>query len=211
MKQLRINFKVPSLLLSLTIEHLKTPTYIKRLICISMFFIHFNAFSRSLGDTLQPVISNPYIIEMCVDKMTDEPLAKGSKVLVCSKTPEKGFILSINWIVVNDKPFYNGITIKSFGLGNCVENSILYFLFEDDSKFTFDSWNKYNCDGISTMDLFGKYLFEITRRKIKALRFQNGRNFESYTYDVPEIDQRFFLEVAQAVNNQVISRTSCDY
>lgn len=182
----------------------------KLLLCVSIFLIHFNAFSKSLGDTLQPVLSNPYTIEMCVDKMTDEPLAKGSKILVCSKTPEKGFILKINWIVVNDKPFYNGITIKSFGLGNCVENSILYFLFDDESRFNVESWNKYNCDANSTMDLFGKYLFEITRKKVKALRFQNGRNYESYTYDVPEIDQSFFLEVAQAVNNQVIKRTSCD-
>jgi hypothetical protein len=180
------------------------------LLFISFFFIHFNAFSKGLGDTLQPGLSNSYRIEMCIDKMTDEPLAKGSKVLVCSKTPEIGFILKINWIVVNDKPFYNGITIKSFGVGTCVENSVLFFLFEDESKFTVESWNRYNCEGVSTMDLFGKYLFEITQKKVKALRFQNGRNHENYTYDVPELDQSFFLEVAQALNNQVIRRTSCD-
>lgn len=183
----------------------------RSLLCISIFFFHLNAFSKNIGDTLLPALSNPYTIEMCVDKMTDEPLAKGSKVLVCSKSPERGFVLKINWIVVNEKPFYNGITVSSFGLGSCVENSTLYFLFEDESKFTVESWNKYNCDGISKMDLFGKYLFEITRKKVIALRFQNGRNSDSYTYDVPEIDQNFFLEVAQAVNNQIVKRTICEY
>jgi hypothetical protein len=152
----------------------------------------------------------PYYIEWCTDKMTDKSYAFGSKSLVCSEDGKKGFIVRISWNWKNDQLYYRGVTVKSVGIGSCVENSTLILLFDDDSKYQLSAWNDFNCEGDSYMDWDGKSMNRILGKKVKAIRFQNGRTFDSYTYNLSENQQNYFVEVASAVSEKRIVFGSCD-
>jgi|LauGreDrversion4_2_1035121.scaffolds.fasta_scaffold146738_2 hypothetical protein len=152
----------------------------------------------------------PFYIETCIDKMTDKSYAFGSKSLLCSEDGKKGFIVRITLNNKDGEVSYNGLNVKSVGIGSCVENSTLIILFEDDTKVQVGAWNKFNCEGNNYMDWQGKSFDKITEKKVKALRFQNGRTMDSYTYNVPEKERAFFLEVASALSEKRIVAGSCD-
>lgn len=152
-----------------------------------------------------------YYIETCTDKMTDKSYAFGNKSLMCSEDGKKGFIISATWNYKNGGDVtYNGLNVTSAGIGNCVENSTLIFLFEDDTKEQVAAWNKFNCEGTSYMDWKGAAFDKITKKKIKAIRFQNGRTYDSYTYNLAPKEQSYFLEVASALSEKRIVAGSCD-
>jgi len=152
----------------------------------------------------------PYYIETCVDKMTDKSYAFGSKILLCSEDGEKGFTVSISWNNKGGVPTYNGLNVTSAGIGSCVENSNLIFLCDDDTKVKAVAWNKFNCDGISYMDYGSKLFDELTAKKVVAIRFENGRTFDSYTYKLTPKEQTFFIEVGEALANKRFVRGKCE-
>lgn len=152
----------------------------------------------------------PYYIETCTDKMTDKSYAFGSKVLICSDNGKTGFSITTSFDYKNNEVTYTGLHVRSVGIGNCVENSTLIFLFEDDTKEQIGAWNKFNCEGNSYMDWKGAAFNKITQKKIKAIRFQNGRTYDSYTYNLPAKEQSFFIEVASALKDKRIVTGSCD-
>ena len=152
-----------------------------------------------------------YYIETCTDKMTDKSYAFGNKNLLCSEDGKKGFIISVTWNYQNGGDVtYNGLSVTSAGIGNCVENSTLIFLFEDDTKEQVAAWNKFNCEGNSYMDWKGASFDKITKKKIKAIRFQNGRSYDSYTYNLAPKEQSYFIEVASALSEKRIVAGGCD-
>jgi hypothetical protein len=152
----------------------------------------------------------PYYIETCTDKMTDKSYAFGSKHLLCSDDGKKGFIVRVSWSNKDGEINYNGITVKSSGIGTCVENSTLIILFEDDTKVQISAWNKFNCEGNSYMDWQGKSFDKIFAKKAKAIRFQNGRSMDSFTYSLPEKDKSFFLEAGKALSEKRFVIASCN-
>ncbi len=93
--------------------------------------------------------------------------------------------------------------INSFGIGTRIEKDELTFLFEDNTKVSLLFWNKFNCKGVSYFDLSGSELSNLTKR-IKAIRFKNGRSFEALTIALEkEKDKTFFIDVKQAIDRQV--------
>jgi len=60
------------------------------------------------------------------------------------------------------------------------------------------------------MDWQGKSFDKITIKKVKALRFQNGRAYDSFTYNLTDKEQSYFLEVASALSEKRFVAGSCD-
>jgi hypothetical protein len=151
----------------------------------------------------------PYYIETCIDKMTDKPNANGSKYLMCTDGKEKAFAVSFIWTYNGEEVSYFGINVFSQGIGNCVENSKLFLLFEDDTKLQLTAWNEFNCDGSSFMDWKGKQFDKIVSQKVKTIRFQNGRTYDSFTYDLSPDEQSFFMEAGNAFYGKRIVSGRC--
>lgn len=165
-------------------------------------FITISAFSQKSDTTSADKEKLDYYIELCTDKMTDKEYAFGSKSLMCSEDGKKGFLVSISWDNKSGKITYSGITVVSAGIGTCNQNDELIFLFEDDTKFSFRSWNDFNCEGRSYFDLKHKSFDEFNTKKVKALRFTNGRSYDSYTYNILPKEQSFFIEAKNAFDNK---------
>ena len=182
------------------------PTQMKKsltVLCVLMIVCLF-ANSQSKKDSL-------YYIETCQDKMTDKFYAFGSKQLLCSEDNEQGLSISVSWRYKGDgEPEYGGLTCKSYKIGACVENSTLIFLFDDDTKFKMKAWNKFNCDGNNYFDLNHKDFNEINSKKIVAIRFDNGRSFENYTYKLKGKEQQFFMEALDAKVQKRFVKGNCD-
>ena len=154
----------------------------------------------------------PYYIITCTDKMTDISHAQNSKILICSNDNKKGFAIGINWDFSDGKNIYfNGLIVKSFGIGQCVENSKLFILFEDDTKIQLKASNEFNCIGNSHMDDGGSSFDTLTSKKVKAIRFQNGRTNEYFIYDLKKREQSYFIEVASAQKEKRIISGDCNF
>jgi hypothetical protein len=137
------------------------------------------------------------------DIMTDKEYIYTKERILCLEGEKKGFVVKVSFEIKKGVYKYGGITVKSVGIGNCVENNDLIILFENDTKINLKSWNKFNCEGNSYFDINGSELNNLTKR-IKAIRFQNGRTFESLTVLLEkENDKTFFIDVKQAIDKQV--------
>jgi hypothetical protein len=60
---------------------------------------------------------------------------------------------------------YSGIMINSFGIGTRIEKDELTFLFEDNTKVSLLSWNKFNCKGASYFDLNASELSNLNKNQ----------------------------------------------
>lgn len=149
-------------------------------------------------------------IEHCKDVMTDKEYAFFKRNLLCSDDNKKGFVISINLKMNNSVAEYDGFSIRSVGIGGCVENSTVIFLFEDTTKTSLTSWNKFNCEGRSYFDVRGSSFDEISNKKIKAIRFINGRTHDSYTYILKEKEREYFIECRQLLFSKVYVETKCE-
>jgi hypothetical protein len=183
----------------------------KRILLVALLFVSVISNAQTKKDTTDADKKLlPYYIETCVDKMTDKAYAFGSKSLLCSEDGKKGFVVRFSWDVKNGEPVYSGLSIKSANIGSCVENSSLIFLFDDETKVKASAWNKFNCEGNSYMDWGGKLFDDITAKKVTAIRFENGRTYDSYTYKLTTKEQTFFQEIANCVENKRFVKGKCD-
>jgi len=137
------------------------------------------------------------------DAMTDNEYVYISDNLLCSIDGKVGFSISPRFKIDKDKTIkYNGIVVKSNGVGSCMENDELIILFEDSTKLTLKSWNKFNCEGNSYFD-FQKSSLKDINKKIKAIRLMNGRSYESFTYTLKnENEKNYFIYATDLLNGQ---------
>jgi hypothetical protein len=117
--------------------------------------------------------------------------------------------ISMNrYIVSNGRESY---VKKELDLGFLLVSLRFSWLFEDDSKMQLKAWNKFNCEGNSFMDLKGTSFEALSSKKIKAVRFQNGRTMDSFTYLLKNEEQSYFLEAAAALNEKrIIVKGNCN-
>jgi hypothetical protein len=90
------------------------------------------------------------------------------------------------------------------GIGNCVENNTFIVKFSDESKIELKSWNDFNCEGDAWFSVKEDNLKSLETKKITKIRVQNGRTFESFTMEVPEIDSDYFIQLIYATKNNKI-------
>lgn len=149
-------------------------------------------------------------IELCKDIMTDKEYVYFKKDLLCSDDGKKGFIISIRLKMNDGKSVYDGLYVKSSGIGSCVENNTLTFLFEDSTKFNIGSWNKFNCEGTSYMDFQKNKFDDINTKKVKAIRFSNGRTYDSYTYQLKDSEKSYFINCENLINSGIFKQVPCE-
>ena len=167
-------------------------------------------FSQNLDETFSTENKNPYKIQKCVDEMTDKVYFFGNEILTAlDESGKRGFVVRPSYKEEKGRAVYNGLTLKSVGIGTCVEESKLVFLFEDGSKETLTAWNKFNCKGNSYFDLRGNMISQLNK-SITKIMFQEGRSFERYTHEVSTKDKSFFMNVVKALNQTEYEVVSCD-
>jgi hypothetical protein len=137
------------------------------------------------------------------DVMTGKEYYVASMRLICRKDERIGFGIQPTFKNVRGKPSYTGLSVISAGIGTCVQNSELIFLFEDGTKVSTKSWNDFNCKGDSYFDLNSSLLNKIAK-PLKAIRFMDGRSYESYTHEVPVEDKNYFVDVKAALDQSLI-------
>jgi hypothetical protein len=140
--------------------------------------------------------------------MTDKEYFFSSKNLVGSNSQKTiGFSVTPRFKNEDGKMNQNGLILKNIGIGNCDEKDNLIFLFEDNTKITITSWNKFNCDGKVYFDLSEDDYESLKSKNILAIRFINGYSFESLTYDLKKEEQSFFINV---YTNYIIKEINCN-
>jgi hypothetical protein len=171
----------------------------KKTIISALVLLSISAYSQ---------IKKPFIVEHCKDKMTDKEYYFSSKKLICSN-PEKtkGFTITPNFKKVDNDMVENGLILSNVNIGNCDENDQLIFLFDDDSKITLTSWNKFNCDGKAYFDISDEQFNILSSKLIKTIRFINGYKYETFTYSL-EISQKDYF--VNAYSNYEIKEVNCD-
>ena len=97
-------------------------------------------------------------------------------------------------------PSVDALHVKTVGLG-CVENMEMIILFEDGSKMTRKSLNKFNCDGNSYFLLNEKSVDELSTKEISTVRVTNGRNYKSHT--IKSEDPSYFIRLKELIDNGI--------
>jgi hypothetical protein len=171
----------------------------KKTIISALALFTFSAYSQT---------TKPYLIEHCIDKMTDREYFLSTKNFVGANTQKtQGFVITPSFKSVNGNMVQNGFILKNIGIGNCDENDGLIFLFDDDTKLEITMWNKFNCESKAYFNLTESDLEMLKSKKVTAIRFNNGYTYNSLTYNLKKEEQGFFINV---YTNYIIKETKCD-
>ena len=139
--------------------------------------------------------------------MTDKEYYFPQRKLICANTEKtKGFTISPNFKSADGKIVNNGFMCKNVNIGSCDEKDNLIILFEDDTKITLTSWNKFNCDGNAYFNFTDSELSELSTKKVTTIRFSNGRSYESLTVPLKEDQKDYFV---RAYTNNKIVEVDC--
>jgi len=150
------------------------------------------------------------VIEYCKDNMTEKEYVFFKEDLLCSKDKVKGFIIRVMLTYGDGKAKYSGIYVLSVGVGSsCVENSTLDLLYDDESKVSLLSWNDFNCDGESNFDLGPNKFDLLSKKKIKAIRFTNGRTYDQYTYNL-KMNGDYFIFLKELISKNKLIKVTCE-
>ena len=158
----------------------------KKLLLNFVLLISLSAFSQT---------TTPFIIEQCKDKMTDKEYFFSQKKLICAN-PEKtkGFTITPSFRADDGTMINNGFICKNVNIGSCDEKDNLIILFEDDSKISLTSWNKFNCEGTVYFNLTDSDLKELSTKKMSSIRFSNGYSYESLTSVLKQDQKDYFIK-----------------
>lgn len=170
----------------------------KKLLLNFVLLISMSAFSQTTA---------PFVIEHCIDKMTDKEYYFAQKKLICANADKtKGFTITPNFRAKGGAYDNSGFLCKNVNIGNCDENDSLIILFEDDTKITLTSWNKFNCEGDVYFNLTDDEINELSIKKVKSIRFSNGYSYESLTVSMKEDQKNYFV---RAYTNQKVIEIDC--
>lgn len=141
-----------------------------------------------------------YYVAKHVDDMTDKIYYYSSKKLICqNKAKKEGFALSYQIDGKTDETVkVSGLSLKVVGL-DCLENTELLFLFDDNSKLSIRSWNKFNCKGNAWYQLNSSQIKQLSSKSIKKIRVQNGRNYKSSTHELEDQDKHYLIKMYKSV------------
>jgi hypothetical protein len=170
----------------------------KKLLLSFVFFVTMSIYSQT---------STPFIIEHCIDKMTEKEYYFAQKRMICAN-PEKtkGFTINPSFDSENGVMINNGFNCLNVGIGNCGEGDSLIFLFEDETKITLKSWNKFNCEGKAYFDLTNEEINALSTKKVSAIRFSNGYTFDNFTYTLKAVEKDYFINL---YTNKKIVEVDC--
>lgn len=150
------------------------------MVCFTTFFVNAQ--------------SDVFIVNHIVDKLTKEESYFPDKKLVIKNQHEGFYIIpSLNYIH-KDLILESLLVVSSVG-SSCVEKSLLYILLCNDVLIKLDSWNDFNCEGISYFDVSKDDAKNLSESNIKLVRFVNGSDLSKFE-DTPDKDQlNFFVNM----------------
>lgn len=133
------------------------------------------------------------------DEMTDDVFYYSSEgVVIKSEDGASGFRVSLGVKEKSGNLQEDGLNVKVVGVGSCFENNKLILLFENGEKSTMLSWNKFNCEGNAYFHIHAKDLDLLKTQKIKKIRFENGRSYESLTGEVENAE--YFMTLFKLIS-----------
>jgi hypothetical protein len=56
-------------------------------------------------------------------------------------------------------------------------------------------WNKFNCEGNVYVNFSSDELELLKTKKVSAIRFSNGRTYDTFTYTMKPTEQNYFINV----------------
>lgn len=145
-------------------------------------------------------------IKKIIDPMEDAPFyLLSSDMVVSNLAKTKGARLDAFVSEKNGGVAISDIAVKMINIGsNCVENNELVILFEDTTKITLVSWNKFNCDGDAWFHVSEDEVLKLSTLKIKKIKIINGSTYDSFTSDVKPLDADYYIQVYKAAKNGTI-------
>lgn len=168
--------------------------------------ILFSAVLFAATSTMAQTVT-PFIIEHCIDKMTDKEYYFAKKKLICAnESKTRGFTIIPDFRSTGGAYVNSGFSCRNVGIGTCDENDELIILFDDDSKITLTSWNKFNCEGNAYFRLSDEELADLSTKKINSIRFMNGRSYDSLTTTLKADQKDYFI---RAYTNQKVVEIDC--
>lgn len=162
------------------------------ILSISLCFASLSA--QSLYDTTMRVYKK-------VDLMEEKTYYYLTQTLYASDDNIKGFIVKCDLESTKNGFKYDGIIVKAAKLGNCQENSYITILFDDSTRTKLTMWNDFNCENNIYMDYKGAQLSELNK-PIMAIRFTNGRTYESFTKILEGVSKYYFMDCIALINAQ---------
>lgn len=164
-------------------------------------FISLSIIAASLTATAQL-----HIIEDSSDLGGKVYIYPSENLIVTNKEKNKGFTLSADFKRKGTEGnlHLTGIIGQLVNIGSCCEKNELIFMFEDSTKMTLVSWNKWNCEGNAFYNLDGEQAEILASKKIIKSQMKNGYSYESFANNVLGIDQSYFITLmTDAKQNKV--------
>lgn len=142
--------------------------------------------------------SNPIKMILDKDEYSDDVFLYPNYKLVITRDKKKGVSIRPSFTKKDGRWIYDGLIVKSFLNSGCNENDELYFLFDDGSKVSYKSWQEFNCDNTSYFD--ESQNLTPLKKRIKGIKFVNGRTFESYEMTLTDMnDKNYFINIGKAL------------
>lgn len=144
------------------------------------------------------------IVKDC-DDMTDKcTYYPRHNMIVTNETKTIGFTMDARIVEKNGQLSVADIMVLSVNIGNCNENDKLILMFEDSTKLSLTSWNKFNCEGNAWFTVKESDVNRLASNKIIKAYFQNGRSYDSYSSTIGPEDQDYFVKIiADCKSNKV--------
>ena len=102
---------------------------------------------------------------------------------------------------LNKDGTFSFITAQLIGLGNCVEDSEMIILFENEEKISISSWNKFNCKGNAYFSLTKKEEQMLKSLPIKTIRVRNGETYKTVTSS-DFSNPRYFIQLFNSIETK---------
>jgi hypothetical protein len=153
--------------------------------------------------------SQQCIVKDC-DDMTDKCVYYPRyNMIVANDAKTIGFTMDARVVENSGQLSMADIMVKSVNIGNCNENDKLILLFDDSTKLSLGSWNKFNCEGNAWFSVRHSDLDKLGSHKIIKAYFMNGRSYDSYSSTIKPEDQDYFIKIiADCRENKVIVKTN---
>lgn len=178
----------------------------KKLFSIIALSLVFNfCYSQTDTTNIAKTDTSYHIIKM-VDDMTDKVYYMSNyRLVLANEQKTQGFTIELNLDgKSDDRVSASGFSVKMVDIGSCCENNELILLFEDGTKLSFKSWNKFNCEGNAWFFISKKDIEILSSKKVTKARIENGRTHDSFTKEVPEEKQDYFIQVMRAISEKRI-------
>ena len=137
-------------------------------------------------------------INVVKDEMDDsEFVIANANNVVANDDKTIGFIIRPYMTLSNDNIRFRDLAIENVGIGDCVEQAELIILFSDGSKIVLQSWNEFNCEGLSYFTFSKLDEINLAYKTIKKIRYTNGYTYDSYT-GIPIVTD-YFIQIYNSI------------